>query len=214
MRDNPWVEERKARLAKQAAFVREVARELGLEVREYDPDEYYDRAPDIVTPEGVLVEIGEVWRGRRRIYPHGWPKERQVRDATGAPTHQLAPCDVSEHNPIISVSGEKTAAQVARDIQRRVLPEVARIYQKLAERARETDATVENARGVYRRVCEVLGITAALRLYGEALSVSLYGVVPEVYGEVTVSYGGSVDIHARGLTPEVAEKVLRALKGE
>lgn len=214
MYDNPWVEERKARLEKHAEFVREVARELGLEVREYDPDEYYDRASDIVTPEGVLVEIGEVSRGRRQVYPHGWPKEHQVRDDAGAPTHQLVPRDVKEVNPIISVSGKKTAAQVARDIQRRVLPEVARIYQKLAERARETEATVENARGVYRRMCEVLGITAELGLYSEVLSASLYGVVPESYGEVTVSYGGSVDIHARRLTPEMAEKVLRALKGK
>lgn len=211
---NPWAEERKARLEKHAEFVREVARELGLQVREYGKDEYGFRTPDIVTPEGVLIEVGEVGATgakRRRVYPHGWPREAKIGEGRSS---QLVPKDVGEENPAIGVGGDKTPAQVARDIQRRVLPEVARIYAKLAERARETEATVNTARGVYRQMCEVLGITAELCAYGEVLSASLYGVVPGSYGEVTVSYGGSVDIHARGLTPEVAEKVLRALKGE
>lgn len=212
--ENIWAEERKARLEAQTAFVREVARELGLEVREYDPGEYYERVPDIVTPEGALIEVGEISRKRRQIYPHGWPKERRMRDVAGAPSNQLVPRDIGEVNPDISVSGEKTAAQVARDIQRRVLPEVARIYAKLAEKARDNDARVEKAQEVYRRLCEVLKKPVALDNYPDRLVTSLLYSAPKVYGEVTVGYGGSVDIHARGLTPELAEKLVRALKGE
>lgn len=104
----------------------------------------------------------------------------------------------------IGVSPGRGAAVIAREIERRLLPdylpEFARVVQAIAEHDRQ-EAARDDVAG---RLAKVVNTSAR---DGE---FTLYRLPGNVYGNIRVGYGGDrVRVEISGLTPDQAEAVLR-----
>lgn len=131
-------------------------------------------------------------------------------------------CDVSRRCkvdiPHITVAIERGAATIAREIERRLLPDYRRLHVecvKLATERREEHqrrernlAELANAAGVEPASAERRGGSWTLNLYGIGGQDEVYGNAEPGYGES----GGGARVELRSLSHEQACAVLRLLR--
>lgn len=117
------------------AYAARIVHELGSDVWELIEGDaavdFENRRPHIRRKsDGANFDIGTAFRGKDRMYVSGnWPK-----DATGTVQHPHFSkySDFGAESPSITFAKTKTAAQAARDIERRFLPAFLPLWEKQA----------------------------------------------------------------------------------
>lgn len=116
----------------------------------------------------------------------------------------------------INVSKSKTAAQIAKDIQRRLLPDFEARYQKALENRAKTQEAASNAQTVAARLQEATGNKLEYPSqwngddsWKQKTTFDMYARdIKHIY-KIEVSSGYGVTMEVRNMSPELAEKVLR-----
>ena len=111
----------------------------------------------------------------------------------------------------ITVSQEKTAQQIVKDMARRFFPGYRQTLNKVVEEIKEYEAFMNKQGSIVKDLAEVCGVTQ-IRDDGRGNPVGFYLNSCLARGEVKVS-SGVVTIELRGITSDQAKAVFEALKG-
>lgn len=111
----------------------------------------------------------------------------------------------------ITVSQEKTAQQIAKDMARRFFPAYRQTLNEVVEQVKEYEVFMDNQASCVKALAGVCGVKD-IRDDGRGNLTGFYLYNSLARGEVKVS-GGSVTIELRGITGDQAKAVLEALKG-
>jgi hypothetical protein len=100
------------------------------------------------------------WKHRISVRSWNWP-QYTVNESRGyVKTETVMPSslyDPREASPSITVSADKTAAQIAKDIQTRFLPEYTRLYARCLARAQSSQEYADTSESGWQAVCKVIG---------------------------------------------------------
>lgn len=178
------------------------------------------------TPDGRLCWWSEIWHkdgyglhlssdrtGKRLVVSGEWPKD--AKGETYRPSSYSHSTDPQA--PEITVSKDRPADQIAKDITRRFLPAYLRAWTAMKERARASDE-YEAAKG---SLIDRLAVIPGMRRYQYPhwgsrkedrldFSSGAGGPGRYVHGDVEV-FRDNVNIKVNGLDPDTAEKVLRLI---
>ena len=132
-----------------------------------------------------------------------------------------SPHDVRESSPDIGVSESRGYEAIAREIQRRFLPEYLRIYTKIeAKITEELIYESRKARGWQGLVDAGLVVNPRERNGEQAGDLRIGSKdadggynYDKGYGDIRMTSADTVEIHLRSLPLETAEHVLEALRG-
>jgi hypothetical protein len=140
-------------------------------------------------------------RGKVHISGH-WPQNGQYGPF-------CSPSEVREDSPSINCSLSRGYESIARDIQKRFLPEYLRIFVKCQERIAADNAYEARKAANWQKLVDTGLILGKLHC-GEWRG----GVAMNAgYGDVRMSSADSVQLDLRSLPIETAIRILRALKG-
>lgn len=165
---------------------------LGWQYKQPAPNES-QRWATLVGPDGASISVSQVWnqKGRLQIschFPGGnWGAEKR---------------------PIISVSISKRPEDIARDIERRLLPAYLPLYQKAVERLRAEEEREAADLALAARLAAILGVEPL------GTEINWYGTGDFRGGSGTIRVsGGNVSFDLRWIDPEKAEAIINILKG-
>jgi hypothetical protein len=169
------------------------------------------------TVTGAELSLSLKLHPKRCIHVSGvWPR-RKPNGAYG----EFMPQETAPY--WINVSADKTPAQVARDIARRLEGVYLAEHAVQLGRMNATLAGEAGAKGAADRIADVIGTTSvrATRQGGDTFDVSTYEIMGERRGsaELLVSPGGEgepayVRLNLRGITPDEAITIMRVLRGD
>ena len=189
----------------------EVARMLGASAnawRDADGDTIRQGVVIITMPGGLSIFSETVWNQKDRVkFSVDYPRE--LRKHT----------DSRDDSPKITVSDTRTAEAIAKDLERRFIPQAEAVLAKVRERKAAADtATTRQA-----EVVKQLEATGVLSAYN-ACNFTSQGDNPRLHDarpydtrkgaiSASVTYAGEVKLEIDWITPELAVKVLEVLKG-
>ena len=155
-----------------------------------------------------LFIAGPSWAHKGRIYISGeYPSytDGQGRKQTGYPRSVWVK-NVRQSAPEITCAVERTAAQIAKDIQRRFLPEFARVWALCKANA---DLNQNYTDGVSAAAARIAALTGGQIWGQEKNQVSFAG------GEITYirASNGTVDVKFSDVTEEQLARMIAARKG-
>lgn len=179
---------------------------------EYHCFRFYIQGPGDMTIQleaaGHHVPRGKVYVSKVYVSVFRW-----VKDSDG---RQVTPSDVNETAPSCNIALDKGYEKIAREIERRFIPELARVMAKIRERV--------DSRNTFRagqmKVREQIDATGMVRWWndrngsgdGTKANLDWTGAGVEGYGDVTVNSPGSVTLELRSIRPELAVQVLALVK--
>ena len=170
----------------------EVARMLGASAnawRDADGDTIRQGVVIITMPGGLSIFSETVWNQKDRVkFSVDYPRE--LRKHT----------DSRDDSPKITVSDTRTAEAIAKDLERRFIPQAEAVLAKVKERKAAADIAANRQAEVTKQ----LEATGVLSAYNQRLFAS-QGDNPKLHGEVKLQLDW--------ITPELAVKVLEVLKG-
>lgn len=136
-------------------------------------------------------------KGTRIGVSGSWPQTGSGSQLT--PRYCLRDSEIADKTTEITVSGEKTPEQIARDVARRLLPDYSELFGKLRDVARQRDDHRAQVIATANRIADALGARRVDedRLPGEVSSLTIHPGKLNVY-EVRV-YGDSASVEISSL---------------
>ena len=180
---------------------REIANALGWTYQ--DEDNYQDNKlcwiATIERKDGLKLIVKDGWhRDDMFTFSPSWPK-----DARG---HQVNPCRYDECRPEINCSMNKTHTQLATDIERRLLPRLAPLYDEALSRISSRNKDYSEKLAAF----EMLSALPGAEAYASTDSDRLWVRVDSSKGYVLVdNISGSRASLRTDLPPHVAAKLIR-----
>ena len=169
----------------------------------------------IVHTTGAELSLSLKLHPKRCIHVSGvWRKPN-------GPYGEFMPRETAPYS--INVSADKTPAQIARDIARRLEDVYLAEHAVQLGRMNATLAGEAGAKGAADRIAASMGTTSvrATGQGGDTFDVSTYEIMGERRGtaELLVSPGGEdepayVRLNLRGITPDEAITIMRVLRGD
>ena len=185
-------------------FAKEVAAELGWRYHEREEDRR-DSA-DIDGPDGMKLYLNNGYWDHSRITIMGSRPQSESRNHFSVNWPD---------NLRITVAPNRPARVVAKDIERRLLPNYREAFQKASEDIAERHQQRMGAQRIANNIAGILGCGVAPN-NGPGCDFHVHPRnLMKGYADIRVSeYSNEVEINLRWVSPELAERVCRTLKQE
>lgn len=201
------------------ALTVEVAAHLGegWSVKRYPPadEESYSRLPDIVHTDGRSFDLSPC------TYPHSdigkvnvsanWPTPGGEHNPRVMPSDLRNP---EEQHPTIKVSISRGAATIAKEINRRFLPEYTRILGRIREKIQRDNEWEAGKDATFARLCTEVGLPDRMKHTHDLKTHHYPGPGADGgYGDIVVNSPDSVSIKFSSVPADVAIRALKVLCG-
>lgn len=190
-------------------LMQDIAKELGWKF--HDTGRQFDNKnwSEAEGPEGMRISMYvDTHRARLQISPL-WPRDE---------SNSIYPYETRDKPRIgtVSVSPEKSAGTIARDIQRRILPEYAVQYKEGVKQLAEHNAYLNGQTELWQRLCNLCGDTYGLehrrKFYVYPKKEQFGGMDKGYINNVRIDGPDSVKIELCSMSAKKAEAVLTLLK--
>ncbi len=116
-------------------------------------------------------------------------------------------------DPSINVSEAKPAEQIARDIERRLLPDAEKVFSLVNADIKRTQDTTNHRLAVLAQVCAAAGVEVPQARNVDEEYHYHFSVSPDNhYPRAKINYDGSVSLEIGSLSPEKAIELIRFLR--
>ena len=119
--------------------------------------------------------------------------------------------------PSINVSMTKTAVQVARDIEKRLMTDAVRVHGLVLKSIDDSQNFVDGRKAATIRLAALLGTEPKRDHYSKEMTyeidpfVNVKSFAANGYGEIRVSSADSIELNLKSMSFETARKVVEAL---
>lgn len=210
---NAYQQERETKVAEHEQLTADVVALLddGWTLKEYDnsdKDPWYRRAPDIVHKDGRSFDLAPVDGGKVRVSAN-WPTQRGTQGSRVFSPNDLY--NPNETSPSIKVSLSRGTEVLAKEINRRFLPEFTRIWGRIAENIKATNEFEDSREAAFQRIRQECGLSERPGHVQDCRTS--WHDDSKGYGDVVVNSAESVELKMRSLPVNVAIAVIKLVRG-